>query len=81
MRRFTGVSLLLVLVICLHPLLDGWQASRVSAQGPLPILDSLRMRSAQTAAESEAQFNERAQMSSTRLPVGWKESSTSGTRA
>jgi hypothetical protein len=39
------------------------------------------MRSAQTAAESEAQFNERAQMSSTRLPVGWKESSTSGTRA
>lgn len=62
MRRFTGISLLLVLVTILHPALDGWQANRVSAQGPLPILDFSRMPVPRTAAESEAQFNERAQM-------------------
>jgi hypothetical protein len=61
MRRSTSVSLLLVLVIVLNPLLNSRQAIHLYAQAPPPILDFSKMPVPSTAAESQAQFNERAQ--------------------
>lgn len=62
MRKSTWVSLLLLLVVVTHPLVDLWRVHVARAQAADMLLDFSQIPPPQSIAEREAQFVQRAQV-------------------